>query len=189
MVDLGNKIKELRDGAGFDAKDFSEKIGLKPDQLEMIEKGQEQPTVATLMRISSTLGISMGIFFKEKETKNLYELTRAMDIEMQYAESHEGHHTTYRYANLMPNSIDRDLEPFIAEFPFLDPKNIPLDSHLGHEFIFILQGKLVLEIAKEKIELQKGDSLYFESSYPHRYIPKGDIVPKVICILMPPKEK
>lgn len=51
-------------------------------------------------------------------------------------------------------------------------------SHVGEEFVYVLRGTAVIEIAEDRYELGEGESLTFWSSERHRYSPgvEGDPV-------------
>jgi quercetin dioxygenase-like cupin family protein len=46
--------------------------------------------------------------------------------------------------------------------------------HEGEEFIFVLNGIVVLEIGDDKFELEPGDSVYYLSTTPHHIAAKND---------------
>jgi quercetin dioxygenase-like cupin family protein len=46
--------------------------------------------------------------------------------------------------------------------------------HDGEEFVFVLDGTVLLEIGGEHIELEPGDSAYYLSTTPHLIAAKND---------------
>ncbi len=60
LVALGLKIKQLREGKGFDQKGFTIFCDVGRTQLYKIEKGQTNPRLLTLMKIAKGLGISVS---------------------------------------------------------------------------------------------------------------------------------
>ena len=51
----------------------------------------------------------------------------------------------------------------------------PLMFHGGEECGFMLVGSLQLEIEGEVYFIDEGDSIYFDSSLPHRFTNDGDV--------------
>jgi quercetin dioxygenase-like cupin family protein len=47
-----------------------------------------------------------------------------------------------------------------------------ISIHEGEEFIFVLNGEVVLEIGDDKYELEPGDSAYYLSTTPHHIAAK-----------------
>ncbi|MBW1713912.1 MAG: cupin domain-containing protein, partial [Deltaproteobacteria bacterium] len=64
--------------------------------------------------------------------------------------------------------------------------DIPL-AHDGEECLIILDGWMKVEVGEETLELEPGDSLYFESSIPHRLSNERDQECKFYLIITPPK--
>jgi uncharacterized cupin superfamily protein len=50
-----------------------------------------------------------------------------------------------------------------------------LMSHGGREYVFMLSGRLVLQLAFDTVVLEAGSSLSFDSSLPHAYVNDGDV--------------
>lgn len=42
-------------------------------------------------------------------------------------------------------------------------------QHTGVEFLYVISGKLALQIGEDEPELAEGDAIYLESSVPHGY--------------------
>jgi quercetin dioxygenase-like cupin family protein len=55
--------------------------------------------------------------------------------------------------------------------------------HLGHEFVFCLEGEIEYEISDEKYLLDVGDSLIFKAHLPHRWRNAGDSPSAILLIL------
>jgi quercetin dioxygenase-like cupin family protein len=57
------------------------------------------------------------------------------------------------------------MEPLMVELePVVDTTR---SVHEGEEFIYVLQGTVVLEIGDDRFELTPGDSTYYLSTTPH----------------------
>lgn len=65
MIDVGNKILELRKSSGLSAKKLAEMVDLHPSQITKIEKGESKPSLDALFRICDALNISLAEFFAE----------------------------------------------------------------------------------------------------------------------------
>jgi quercetin dioxygenase-like cupin family protein len=58
-------------------------------------------------------------------------------------------------------------------------------EHDGEEFIFVLSGRVEFETGGRKVVLEPGDSLYFDSSMPHRGRSLGDEAKALVVIFKP----
>lgn len=61
---LGIRIANMRQGCGYSQRFFSSMIGLDRVTLNRIERGEGNPTLETLIRISDGLDIDVAVFFK-----------------------------------------------------------------------------------------------------------------------------
>jgi quercetin dioxygenase-like cupin family protein len=59
-------------------------------------------------------------------------------------------------------------------------------THEGEEFLYILQGELQISLQEEEYRLRPGDSFYFESHTPHRWINPGRDETWVLWVNTPP---
>lgn len=72
-VELGNKIRTIRNYKGISLEDLSDKCGIDPAPLSKLERGETNPTIQTLYRIAQGLNV---------------ELTEIIDFQSEYYEEH-----------------------------------------------------------------------------------------------------
>ena len=58
-------------------------------------------------------------------------------------------------------------------------------SHPSEEFVIVTRGRLVVEVANERYELDEGDSVKIDRNLPHRFINGGDEAAEVLIVLSP----
>jgi transcriptional regulator with XRE-family HTH domain len=73
----------------------------------------------------------------------------------------------YRYESLAHPMVDKQMEPFIVEIDPREPSEVPYNQHRGEEFIFVLEGRLEFRSSDRTIEMEEGDSIYFDAAIPH----------------------
>jgi len=56
------------------------------------------------------------------------------------------------------------MEPF---YVIIGPNEMPLSSHEGEEFIYVIKGMLELRCGNKVQVLEAGDSVYYNSLLPH----------------------
>jgi transcriptional regulator with XRE-family HTH domain len=66
-MDIGKRIKELREMNNMRSGDFADKIGISSVFLSYMESGTKKPSYETLEKICSVLNISLSQFFSEGE--------------------------------------------------------------------------------------------------------------------------
>ena len=60
---IGSRIKELRTRKGLTQEQLSEKMDINPKYLSSIERGKENPTLATLIKLAESLEVDLGDIF------------------------------------------------------------------------------------------------------------------------------
>ena len=74
-MNTGNRIKELRERAGFTQNKLAEWTGVSQTHLRRVELGQQDITIGQLQLICDGLGITLADFFNiGEETENLSDI-------------------------------------------------------------------------------------------------------------------
>ena len=148
---IGYKLRHLREDNNMSVSDISSQSGVHPSQIESIEKGELIPSVATLVKLSRSLGVRLGTFLDGMEstepavTQNGSQAPRPT-INLAEGKGSDMEHLKF-YA-LAQNKADRNMEPFIVNVEYTVP-----DVELAY--------------GQEKYLLHPGDSIYFDSIVPH----------------------
>ncbi len=66
-MDIGERIKSIREAKGLSQKQVSLNINMDPSQYSKIEKGKTDPSVSTLEKITIALGINLSELFNTNE--------------------------------------------------------------------------------------------------------------------------
>jgi transcriptional regulator with XRE-family HTH domain len=66
-VRFGSHIRELRSQKGFSQESFADQCGIHRTYIGGLERGERNPTLVTILRISSALGISPAKLFESME--------------------------------------------------------------------------------------------------------------------------
>jgi quercetin dioxygenase-like cupin family protein len=61
------------------------------------------------------------------------------------------------------------MEPFQVQFEVKKKEDLIFFNHKGEEFVFVLEGQLECNYEDETFLLDPGDSLYFDSGFPHTF--------------------
>ncbi len=62
-MDIGSKIKKVREAKRLSQKEVSLSIDMDPSQYSKIEKGKTDPSISTLDKVAKALGISLSELF------------------------------------------------------------------------------------------------------------------------------
>ncbi len=67
---IGARIKELRKSRHLTQEQLAEKVGINPKYVSSIERGKENPTLETFIKVAKTLDVSIGELFHQLEIEN-----------------------------------------------------------------------------------------------------------------------
>ncbi|MBW2030592.1 MAG: cupin domain-containing protein [Deltaproteobacteria bacterium] len=191
MIAIGSKIKEHRLRQELTLKDLSRKSGVSVGLLSQIERGVSSSSINNIQKIVKALGIGFTTLFEEDGPDN---------------------GTSHAHADhLKPNSVSvvrRDkrnklLMPFGGFMELLAPVynhrmefiffRYPVGArvkepffHEGEECGMVLKGRFKAIIGGREFILEEGDSIYFDSTIPHRWENIGDTEVEFISALSPP---
>jgi len=169
-LNLGQKIKTLRQRKGLSLQQIAEKTNLSEPLLSQIEGEVVAPPVATLLKISKALNVNIGYFFQEEESGKSAVVVRKNERKQIFRRIHEDPSKIgYYYESLAYPKADKHMEPFQVKFEVKKKEDLIFFNHKGEEFLFVLEGQLEFNYENEIFTLEPGDSLYFDSGFPHAF--------------------
>ncbi|WP_206363880.1 cupin domain-containing protein [Gudongella oleilytica] len=180
-IDIGKKMRDLRKSKDMSIAELAEKAGLSSGIISQIERNLVAPSIVTFWKISQALEVSVGHFFDEEEVElNISPIVKKSDRKR----------ITVSNSNALYELLSHDLNRKI-EFLYItigpgEVSSEGLVSHEGEECGLVLKGKLLVKTADGDYELNEGDSIYYESTIPHRYINIGDNVCESVWAMTPP---
>ena len=165
---IGKKISTLRALKKIAIEDLAHKTGLSVKQLSSIESGASLPSLGVLIRVTRALGIRIGTLLDDtiKEGPAVIRSNEHWSaLSFSTSENENREHLTF--FSLAPNKAGRHMEPFIID---IVPKENDVESkssHEGEEFIYVLEGKVIIHYGNDIYKLGKGDSIYLDSIVSH----------------------
>lgn len=169
-LNLGQKIKGLRERLGLSLQEVADKTNFSKPILSQIENDVVAPPVATLLRIAKALNVNISYFFQEEESGNKAVIVRKNERKQVFRRIHEDPSKIgYYYEALAYPKADKRMEPFHVRFEAVKKEDLVFLTHRGEEFVFILEGQLEFNYEDQVYLLEPGDSLYFDSSFPHAF--------------------
>lgn len=183
-LDIGSKIRHLRTKREMTLQDLANLTGLSKPNLSQIENNLVSPPIATLLKISSALGVAIGHFFQETPQETDIVVVRR-DNRHGLARGKHISHIGYQYHPLAYPKINKAMEPFVVIIEPREPGEISFNNHRGEEFVYVLEGIVEFHSGDKVITLEEGDSIYFDSVVPHGYRGVGGTA-KAIAIIHRP---
>ena len=163
VKELCGRIKVLREIEGISSEELAAKLGFNPAKYNDWESGAKDFPVGALVEIAACLKVDLSeLITGATSNLKMFCLTRAGQA------PEVTRRPMYTYRNLAYNFHRKKAEPFIVEAS-AETENRPLslNTHPGQEFNYLLEGRLLISIGGHDIELEPGDSVYYDSQEPH----------------------
>jgi len=175
-VEIGGKIKDLRQRAGLTQEELANRCELTKGFISQLENDLTSPSIEALNDILLALGTDMGAFFNSSDTG---QVVFGND---DYVEKESGG-VTVKW--LITNSQKNEMEPIMVTLA-PDAQTEPDRPHEGEEFGYVMSGNLKLVLGKKEYALKSGDSFYYAADKPHCIVNTGSSEAKIIYISSPP---
>jgi transcriptional regulator with XRE-family HTH domain len=153
-------LKRIREDRHLSLGQLAEQAGVSKVILSQIEKGDSNPTINTIWKITGALQLPYTSLLEPPEVKTVHICKKDIhDLE------EDGYHIFSYY----PKDQDRNFEMYQIE---MDAGCV--HESIGHssnssEYIMVMEGRMTLEINGAEYLLEPDDALYFDASYPHIY--------------------
>ncbi|WP_042474435.1 helix-turn-helix domain-containing protein [Bacillus ndiopicus] len=145
---IGEMVRKIRKEKKITLKQLAEQTGVSISFLSQVELGKCNATLESLRKICDALQVSPSVFFEQATTDDVKEAL------------------PFYYENLASNNSAATFQPMLVT---LQPnqKDSKEFTHLGYEFIYVLEGELSFSLEEQKSILKVGESIMFSSSQSH----------------------
>jgi phosphate butyryltransferase len=177
-MQIDSNISKIMKEKGIDVETLSKITKINLETLDDIVGGKTQPLASDLLKIANALSVDMAklLYDKAFEEKKAHKTSAKDRIRVKRRDN-------FRYESLAPYYSGKHIEPFALEIYKTDKPDFSM--HEGEEFHYVLDGRIKIVVDKEQFILEKGDSMYFDSSLPHSVESLVD-VSKVIAAIYNP---
>lgn len=156
--------------------EVAKRVGVSTPHLSRIEKGERQPSIGVLLELARAYSTTIGDLVGE-EPGTSFHLARAGSARV--VESADGPYTTLSglRASASLNAVQLELSP--------GAQNPRRARHDGEEWLYVVAGKLEVEIGSEHLKLAAGDALHFDARTPHRLANTSSKTTTVVIVSAP----
>ncbi len=169
MIKLGENINRFISEKNTTLENLAADCSIDIEQLSQIAKGEVSPTLACVIEISRALGVTVEMLVDGNETTPI-TVTRK-DARPVICRPQTPLHPSSPCFSMAHNSAMRAMEPYMMIINRVSSgTEKDMSSHEGEEFIYVVRGEIEATLGDKKIILGKGDSVYYDSVVPHRFI-------------------
>ncbi len=178
--EIAERLKEMREIAGLSVEELGEKLTITTEKYREMESGAVDIPVSVLCEAAEVFGISVTELLTGDRAKlKMYSVVRknkGIGVERTAG---------YDYKSLAHSFAHRKVEPLLVTLePGKDIEDIHPNTHTGHEFHYCIEGRMSFYIGGHTVVIEEGDSLYFDSEYPHAMVALGDKPVKLIVVVI-----
>ncbi|UHQ23137.1 XRE family transcriptional regulator [Lysobacter sp. 5GHs7-4] len=168
---IGGLLRSLRARNKWTLKQMSERSGIPLSTLSKIEHDRLSLTYDRLQQLSERLNIRMSELFAENEDVGTPAVTARRSVG-RLSDAVRVDSKNYEYFYLCPELRRKRMLPSVARLRAHSLEEFgPFIRHPGEEFIYVLEGTVVLHTEfYDPLTLQQGESVYIDSNMGHAYV-------------------
>ncbi len=180
IMEIAARVKELREICGMTIEELAPQVNVTTEQFARYESGETDIPISFLLALGGKFGVELSALLTGGDPKlKVYTLTRAGKGRS------VNRRKEYKYQSLGFNMAGKIAEPFLVTTEPV-PEGTPCASysHEGQEFDYVIEGTLRIMIDGKELLLNPGDSVYYNSGYPHGMQAVGGKPAKFLAFVM-----
>jgi len=162
LAGLGARIGRLRTARELAVGALADRAELAAEQLERIESGAAAPSLEELTRLADALEVPLAELFTDAVPGPAADVLRHDEVPT--VESGD-----MAVQVLTPRSVIPGM--YAARYRLAPSgSGVRPAQHEGHDWLYVLSGRLRVEFEQDSVTLAAGDSASFSSSVAHRLV-------------------
>lgn len=166
LQQLGSRLRSARQERGWTLDELAGRAGMSVSTLSRLESGKRQASLELLLPLTRQLGVRIDDLLESRD----------------------------RDPRVRRRAIQRDgmtIAPLTREESEVrafkityhpDAPERPLQTHEGHEWLYVLSGRIRLGLGDQELVLTRGEAAEFDTSTPHRMRAEGTRPAEVVSI-------
>jgi transcriptional regulator with XRE-family HTH domain len=186
---MGERLRSARSARRLSLRELAGRLGVSPSLISQIETGRANPSVSTLYAIANELDVSLDeLLFNDRRPAEQPAPARAgvagsgtgLMTSAPPVQRAVSRHSIRLASGVNWERLTTLSEPgveFLLVTYEVGGASSPPDAfqrHPGHEWGYVLSGRLQVRIGFEEYVLEPGDAISINSSIPHRLATIGD---------------
>ena len=176
MMTIGKRLKELRQERDWTLADVAKRSEVALSSLSRIETGRMTGTLESHIQIAKAFGIRMAELYADLDST-------AHPVEIHCGTSGKGAHLTLLTKG---NLNKRKMLPALVSLAAGKSTPLQCSSFGSEKFLYLLKGKVELNVGQERFVLQSGESAYVQVSVSHQMKNVGSGAAEILSISSPP---
>ncbi|MBS0452441.1 MAG: helix-turn-helix transcriptional regulator [Proteobacteria bacterium] len=182
-IRLGARLREIRKAQSLTLRSLSDRSGVAVSTLSKIELGQISVSYAKLTAVAHGLAADISDLFYDRPLASLSGRPTVVKSTLDGSPGYDG--PSYDYSVLAADFPHKKMTPIHASIP-VRTQGLVQDyvRHIGEEFTMVLSGRVRVEFETgEAVDLNRGESAYFDSGVGHRYVSMGKDAARIVIVM------
>lgn len=204
---IGPNIAYYRRVRGMKASELARLTGVSASLISQIERGHAKPSVGTLVLIAGALDLPLDAFIDQRDPAAAVPVRPRSASQPAVSPGAAGtagagagtggRHLVRKgeravitvtggvqWERLTPEGFSEDVYFAVFDFAPGAESNREMYTHPGADLLVVTQGRLTAYVAFDRYVLEKGDSIAFQSTIPHRYVNEGDSIARAVSVVL-----
>ena len=181
---IGKRLREIRKAKGMSLSALAEKSGVQIATLSRIEHLKMTGSLESHMNIAKALEIDVTHLYtdiiKEKDKEKVDIKTAKTSGTDMYVHSDKSSSEI-----LTSKVLTKKMMPTLIKMEPEGRTNKEQNQHGSEKFVFVLEGKVDVEVGGECYTVVKNNTLYFDGSIEHVFYNRSKSPAKVLCVTTP----
>ncbi len=147
-----SRLRSLRTTLGLSLDEVAARSGLGPSTISRVETGKRAISLDVLVPLASALGVDLDTLLGQPADE---------DVVIRSTPHSAGRHTTWMLSRPTGGTIALKMrfEPV--------PRGGELRVHPGHDWFFVLEGRVRLALGEREVIVETGEAAEFDTMTPH----------------------
>ena len=176
LAAVGPRLRELRTKRDVTLSQLSETTGISVSTLSRLESGQRRPTLELLLPLARAHSVPIDELVGVPSTPDPRVTPRPFE-----KGGHVFHPLTRR-----PGGVQAYKQVIPPHWPAGEPEQ---KTHEGHEWMYVLSGRVRLLLGEHDLELRAGEVAEFDTRTPHWVGNPGDVPAEILNLYGPQGER
>jgi mannose-6-phosphate isomerase-like protein (cupin superfamily) len=179
-MEIASRMKDMREVYEVSVQEMASKLEVSIDVYNQYEAGEIDIPASIIYEAAKIFDVDTSLLLTGEDTRmSVFAVTRKnKGVRVDRRKE-------YDYENLAANFSHKQMEPFVVTVsPQVDDKIPEPNYHKGQEFVYVIEGTLRVYIKDNQVDLEIGDSIYFDSINEHAMVALNDKPVKFLDVLL-----
>lgn len=168
-MDFGTRVRTERNKNHMSLEELASQCDVSRAMLSKIERNEKIPTIRVAAQIAESLDVALSRLLGETEPQE------AIQLRPEERFVYQDPQTNFTRELLSPSFASNQLEFILNTIPKGEESGVfPAHNQGVEEYIYMLQGSMVIELENATYHVGEQESLYYKAHVKHRFINQSD---------------